>query len=68
MIQEREPLQPCEIPGRATVEAGVVLLDGPDGVAVSMTPDCALQTARNLLRAAERAGAHLGDKPNNQRE
>ena len=71
MTDEREPLQPCEVPGRATAEAGVVLLDGPDGVAVAMTPECARQTAESLRAAAERAGAEHRQgsaSPNNQRE
>ncbi|MES2632664.1 MAG: hypothetical protein V4669_06800 [Pseudomonadota bacterium] len=52
MSQTNRPLRPCDVPGKATLEAGVVLLDGPNGVAVAMTPACALQTADNLRRAA----------------
>jgi len=56
----RAILQPCEQPGQATAEEGVVLLDGPDGVAVAMTPEAARQTADNLRRAAAEA---LGETP-----
>ncbi|RYE02697.1 MAG: hypothetical protein EOP61_07600 [Sphingomonadales bacterium] len=41
--------------GVATAERGVVMLDGPDGVAVSMTAQAAEDTGRSLIAAAERA-------------
>lgn len=47
--------QPESIPGRAVAEQGVVVLDGPGGVAVSMTPDCAVGTAQSLDAAAGEA-------------
>lgn len=46
--------------GVASAEQGLVLLDGPDGVAVSMTPEAAEQTARSLLAAAEEAATQRG--------
>ena len=36
-MTERAVMKPCELPGTATVVDGVVILDGPDGVAVTMT-------------------------------
>lgn len=48
----RAPLQRA---GVASAEEGEVLLDGPDGVAVSMTPEAAEATARSLIAAAEEA-------------
>ncbi|CAN5512473.1 hypothetical protein BH11PSE7_BH11PSE7_06500 [soil metagenome] len=51
----RHTLKPCEDAGLASVEEGVVLLDGPDGVAVAMTAEAALLTAENLRRAATEA-------------
>lgn len=42
-------------PGVATAEAGLVLLDGPDGVAVAMSPDAAEETGRRLVAAAAEA-------------
>ena len=40
------------IAGKAVAESGIVLLDGPDGVAVAMTAECANATARQLADAA----------------
>ncbi|WP_277316820.1 hypothetical protein [Sphingomonas sp. AOB5] len=42
-------------PGVAGAEQGKVILDGPDGVAITMTPAAAEGTARSLLAAAEEA-------------
>jgi N-acetyl-gamma-glutamylphosphate reductase len=47
--------------GKATAEEGVVFLDGPDGVAISMTPDCAEQTGRELIDAAAQARTQSPD-------
>jgi hypothetical protein len=41
--------------GKAVAEGGLVLLDGPDGVAVAMTPQAARDTAHELLAAADQA-------------
>lgn len=38
-----------------TAVDGEVVLNGPDGVAVSMTPAAALETARRLMAAAMEA-------------
>ncbi len=50
--QGREPHHKS---GVASAEAGLVLLDGPDGVAIAMTPDAAEATARSLQEAAAEA-------------
>ncbi|APW37606.1 hypothetical protein RD110_10755 [Rhodoferax koreense] len=55
MNENRTAIQPCAQPGRASVEDGFVLLDGPDGVAVTMTADAAAQTAESLRQAALQA-------------
>lgn len=47
--------QPQSQPGVASAEQGLVVLDGPDGVAVTMTPGAAEQTGRSLIAAAELA-------------
>jgi len=52
MSNRPAPLKPCDVAGKASVEDGVVLLDGPDGVAVTMTADAAEGTADSLLQAA----------------
>lgn len=47
--------RPEEEPGQAVAEDGVVVLDGPDGVAVAMTPYAADGTAQSLSTAAAEA-------------
>ena len=42
-------------PSEVAVEHGQVIVDGPDGVAVTMSPEAAEETARRLLQAAEKA-------------
>ena len=46
-------LKPREDAGTAVAEGGVVILNGPDGVAVTMTAAAAVQTADSLHRAAK---------------
>lgn len=48
------------LPGKAVAEAGVVILDGPDGIAVTMTPYAALETGKSLMEAARLAGQQGG--------
>jgi hypothetical protein len=40
---------------RVDAEDGKVVLDGPDGVDVTMTPDAALETSDRLLHGASQA-------------
>ena len=54
----RTPQAPQTKPGSVSMEHGPVMLDGPDGVAVAMTPEAALETGRRLIAAAEQANAH----------
>lgn len=49
-----DPL-PRDKPGDAVAESGQVLLDGPEGIAVSMTPAAAEETGRRLIAAAREA-------------
>lgn len=49
------PHVPADQPGVATAEQGVVLLDGPHGMAIAMTPDAATITGYSLIAAAEEA-------------
>jgi len=44
--------QPEKTPAEATAEQGEVLIDGPDGLALSLTPDAARQTAQSIHAAA----------------
>lgn len=41
--------------GSASAEVGLVMLDGPDGVAIAMTPDAAEATGYSLIAAAKEA-------------
>jgi hypothetical protein len=63
MNERRAILKPCELPGKATAEDGVVVLDGPDGVAVTMTPEAAELTAESLHAAAAQARQGPGTSP-----
>lgn len=54
--------QPQTEPGIASAEDGVVILDGPAGVAITMTPHAAEQTAHSLISAAELADRQLAEK------
>jgi len=53
------PPPPETEPGIATAEDGVVLLDGPDGVALTMTAAAARSTGESLIEAARRAEEQL---------
>ena len=53
-------IEPGSAPGEATAEDGFVLLDGPDGAALSMTPDAAEETGRRLNAAAHQAREQRG--------
>jgi hypothetical protein len=44
--------QPETEPGVASAEDGIVILDGPDGIAVTMTADAAALTGHSLIAAA----------------
>ena len=48
-------LQPETEPGVASAEQGLVILDGPDGIAKTMTADAAARTGQSLIDAAAAA-------------
>lgn len=54
--------QPLTEPGVASAEGGLVILDGPDGVAITMTADAAAQTGHSLITAAELAAQQAAEK------
>lgn len=56
-------LKPAMTPGVASAENGIVTLDGPDGVAVTMTPEVAAETGRRLIAAAALASTQANDEP-----
>ena len=49
--------------GTASAEHGIVLLDGPDGVAIAMTPNAAEQTGHSLVLAADEARRQRAQRP-----
>jgi putative intracellular protease/amidase len=50
---------PFDKPSQVVAEAGEVLIDGPDGIAVAMTPAAAEETGRRLIEAAAEARNQL---------
>ncbi|AQR73081.1 hypothetical protein [Sphingomonas sp. LM7] len=63
MSEEPTSHEPESEPGIASAEQGLVLLDGPDGVAISMTPEAADATGRSLIAAAQEASTQRSDNP-----
>lgn len=51
---------PYDVPGDVTLESGEVLVDGPDGVALSLTPRAAREMGLRLIAAADRAAEQVG--------
>ena len=51
----RSAIEPFEEPGVASAEDGLVVLDGPDGIAITLTADAATSTGRSLIAAGEAA-------------
>ena len=47
--------KPHNVPTTATAEQGEVMLDGPDGLAMSFTPEAASKSAAAMVRAATEA-------------
>ena len=53
------PAKVHDVPTRVTAEEGEVMLDGPDGLAVSFTPEAASKSAQALAEAAGEAHRQL---------
>ena len=47
-------LEQCQA-SQVAAEHGSVIVDGPDGVAITMSPDAAEETARRLMEAVDEA-------------
>ena len=47
--------KPHDTPSEVDAEEGEVLMDGPNGVAVSFTPEAASETSDRLLHGAAKA-------------
>ena len=50
-----ESVQSQDQPSDVVAEQGEVIVEGPDGVAVSLTPAAAEETARRMILAADQA-------------
>ena len=61
MSDKSDHRTPLTDSGVASVEDGHVVLDGPDGVAITLSPEAALATAESLRAAAEQALAERGN-------
>lgn len=56
-------------PSEVGAEEGEVIVDGPDGVAVSLTPDAALETSERLLESGLAArGQQLAEEKKGQQD
>nr|WP_232493365.1 hypothetical protein [Novosphingobium kaempferiae] len=62
MTQAPNPPQPHDDPGIASAEDGVVILDGPNGLAVTMTAQAAARTGQSLIEAADLAEKQVRDQ------
>jgi hypothetical protein len=60
-LPKHRPAGPADEPLDAVAEQGVVLVDGPGGVAITLTSRAASDSARSIARAADNADAQ--DKP-----
>ena len=50
-----------DIPSDVSAEAGEVIVDGPDGICVSLTPGAAVKTSSRLLVGAMQARSQRAD-------
>ena len=59
-----DPVAAHDQASEVSAEDGNILVEGPDGVAVTLSPDAAEETARRLLRAISKArGQEAGRAP-----
>jgi hypothetical protein len=64
-MNDNPTTQPFTEAGVATVEDGHVILDGPDGVAITLTAHAAVATGRSLVEAGEKALREAGTSEEN---
>jgi hypothetical protein len=63
----RNPIQPADQALDAVAEQGVVLVDGPGGVAITLTSRAASDSARSIARAASSAETQDKSSPAKRR-
>ena len=51
------PVQSHSEPSDVNAEEGIVIVEGPDGLAVTLTADAAEETGKRMIRAASEARA-----------
>jgi hypothetical protein len=56
-----ESVQAYAEPSEVSAEQGKVIVEGPDGVAITLTPDAAEETGRRLVFAASQARGQISD-------
>jgi hypothetical protein len=56
-------LEAHSLPSDDFVEQGEVIVEGPDGVAVTLTPEAAEETGRRMIEAAAEARRQAGAEP-----
>ena len=56
-----EPVSAHQQASEVVAEEGNIIIEGPDGVAVTMSPDAAEETAHRLLRAVSQAREEDGN-------
>ena len=54
-MADRDPNQPLDDVGEVSVEQGLILIDGPGGLVLTLTPDAARTLGERLIAAAESA-------------
>jgi hypothetical protein len=62
-VEEAGPMEPLTAHKQASqvaAEGGNVIIDGPDGVAITMSPDAAEETGKRLVQAAGEARRQAG--------
>ena len=58
--------EPFDEPGDASAEDGHVVLDGPDGIAITLTADAAVTTGQRLVDAGQEARRQLAETGRDQ--
>jgi hypothetical protein len=62
-MSQESRTRPFDTAGVASAEEGHVVLDGPDGVAISLTAEAARATGQSLIEAAEQARSQKKQSP-----
>jgi len=62
-MNNHSPTEPFVEPGVAAAEDGQVILDGPDGIAITLTAEAAIATGRSLVEAGQKARLQLSQRP-----